>query len=335
MLHCLGTPLNHFGEPTVRRIFLAFLILIGTATGAVAADKSETIVFPFDPQVGDIFCFRIEKSDVTVGENSTAKPTSLADISIEFLGLQEEGYLYQLKYLDFKPKDTALVNAPLFAKARTAYMSLSLEYYADETGSPFAVRSLEEVKNWMLSMAPPYSSAQSSESKKAHRAIRYFRENLTAESAAEILLKEVGWIFYYTGSEISTNEKFEIDVPTTWQLTGTKLVTKTTMELVELHENTATLEMHTGYTRKSVLEGLRVFADKLHQHSDPATQRKSQEKLRNLATFDLHQETISEVSLSSGLPVQLKAVSIVDMGTTKRTVIYDITRLAAKPGPAR
>ena len=335
MLHCLGTPLNHSGEPTVRRIFLAFLVLIGTATGAVAADKSETIAFPFDPQIGDVFYYRIRKSDVTVGEKPKPKIASVADVSIEFLGAEEEGYVYRLKYLSFALEDSALAKTPLVRQMLAITQGLTLDYYADETGSPFAVRDLQRVKDQTLIPALSQLLSSIDAPDDMRRQLTQFVENMTPAGAAEAYLKDIAGIFVYTGTALPKNELVEEETAFIWQLTGTELVRNLTTEVVSVEGDIATLKMRGGYTRESVLAGMTTLLDKLGPTGGSEEQRKMRAGLNNLKTFDMRLEYDAKMSISTGWPVQLTSTTITDAGRAKRTISYELTRLATKPGPAR
>jgi len=335
MLHCLGTPLNHSGEPTVRRIFLAFLILIGTATGAVATDKSETIVFPFDPQVGDVFYYRIEKSEVTEGPRPSSKMATISDISIEFLGVEDERYACRLTYLDIQFENEDPINDSFVEQLINAIRLVPLDYNADKTGSPLAFPSLQGSRSRVMRPVPHYFKKRAPLPQSQSERTKQFLENLSAKSANELFLKNIANIFTYTGATLPTNVPFEEETAIVWQLTGTELVRNLTTEVVSVDGDIATLRMRGGYTRDSVLSGITTFLKKTGAGLTSKQQKAMRAGLQSLKTFDIRLEYDAKMSISNGWPVEVSSTMVTDTGKAKSTIHYDITRLAEKPGPAK
>ncbi|NVK40701.1 MAG: hypothetical protein HWE39_05605 [Oceanospirillaceae bacterium] len=318
----------------MRNLFLLIILLAGFVSTPARSYDSDIVTLPYDPANGDTFYYRIRKSDVTEGEKAKVKPVSLSDVSIEFLGLQEDGYIYKLSYLSMGPEDKNLAAIPAVKQALAMFEGLSFEYIADETGSPLAVRDLQKVKEWLLGPAFDLLEKTGS-SKETMQQMRTFFGNMSAESTAELLLKDIGFIFMYTGTEFSMTEQYEAENRGVWNMTGTELVTHVRTEVVSVNDGLATLRTRSGYTRESVMHGIETLMAQMIPNMAPEKKDEMQAAFREMESFDLRQEFDAEVSIADGWPSQIKGVTVTDVGKAKRTITYEISRLSEGQALAR
>ncbi|WP_286830746.1 MULTISPECIES: hypothetical protein [Kordiimonas] len=310
---------------------LIILTLIFSTSAACVADaeaEAEWITLPFAPAVGDTVRYQIRKQDIAEGAKAHTKPVGLTDVSIQYLGEKPDGHVYLLTYDRIRPEDPELAKIPAIQQMLGMFEGISLEYLADETGTPLAIRDMDHVRKWLLGPALEVLTKHETSEDKS-QGIRSFFMNLGPEQAAEMLLKDITPIFSVTGIDLLVDEPLEAEGTVPWHMTGTELAITGQSTIIAMTDDLLTLEIRQGYSRESVLAGVEALAKRVLPDMPPEKTEEMQAQLQALKSFDVRQSIDATVSRSSGWPLEVKAISETDMGMAKRTITQEIKQLEA------